>query len=132
FWNEGPQQVSATATIRGYGVTASMRPSRYLWQPCAGYRAPAGSDAKPLGCPRLLVSTTPGSAPPDGGDGHQAAARFLYETKGTYEIRHQVVWEGTWAFTGPGGAAASGRLTSVRTTASRDYPVSEIRAVLTG
>jgi len=41
-----------------------------------------------------------------------------------------VVWDGTWSFSGPGGTAR-GDLPTIRATGGRDYPVVEIRSVLT-
>jgi hypothetical protein len=132
FWYEGQDEVTATAAIRGYSVTATARPSRFYWDPCAGYEAPQGYRTNgPRGCPALLESASPGRRPAHDGDGREAAARFLYETRGTYEIRHQVVWDGTWSFTGPGGAIASGRLATIRATSARPgYVVEEIRSEL--
>ncbi len=132
FWYEGQDQVTVAAVIRGYSVTASARPARYYWDPCADYQPPEGYRTNGArGCPALLESTGPGSRPRDDGDGHEAAARFLYETRGTYEIRHQVVWDGTWSFTGPAGAIASGRLATIRATSARPgYVVEEIRSEL--
>lgn len=132
FWYDGPDEVSVTAAIRGYSVTASARPSRYYWDPCADYQPPEGYQTNgPRGCPVLLETTQPGSRPNDDGDGGEAATQFVYETRGVYEIRHQVVWDGTWSYTGPGGAIASGRLATIRATSTMPgYVVEEIRSEL--
>lgn len=131
FWYEGPEEIEAAVTIRGFAVTAMMRPTRFYWDPCAAYRPPDSRRGAPRGCPALLESSSPGSRPDSAGDGREAAAHFLYETAGTYEIRHQVVWEGTWSFTGPDGEIASGSLPTIRATGARpDYVVEEVRSEL--
>jgi hypothetical protein len=56
--------------------------------------------------------------------------RWTYETKGRYTIRHQVVWDGSWEFTGH-GASASGLLPTIRASGEADYKVDEIRSVRT-
>jgi hypothetical protein len=131
FWYDGQDEVAATATIRGYSVTATARPARYYWDPCADYTPPEGyRTSGPRGC-QLLESTHPGHEPAHDGDGREAAVQFLYETRGMYEIRHQAVWEGSWSFTGPVGAIASGRLATIRATSARPgYEVEEIRSEL--
>lgn len=110
FWYEGQDEVTATAAIRGYSVTATMRPSRYYWDP-----------DDPRGV--ILESDRPGSE-------EEPAARWVYETKGDYRVRVQVVWDGTWSFTGF-GAAANGDLPTIRATGATDYRVDEVRSDLT-
>lgn len=131
FWYEGPGEVTASASIRGYTVTATVAPARFYWDPCVSYRPPQGHQTNGArGCPALLASDTPGSRPAADSDGSAAAARFQYETKGTYEIRHQVVWDGSWSFSGH-GASAAGDLPTIRATGARpDYVVDEIRGEL--
>ena len=111
FWYEGQADAAVSVEIRGYGVTASMTPSRYYWDP----DDPRGG---------LLESDAPGFE-------HEPAATWTYETKDDYEIRVQVVWDGTWSFTGH-GASASGDLPTIRATGSTDYQVDEVRSELTG
>lgn len=131
FWYEGPQEVTVAATIRGYATTATMRPTAYSWNPCSSYTPPDDKPrTRPRGC-TTVSSTTSGREPPPDSNGEQAAARFMYETKGTYEVSMTVVWEGTWRFSGH-GASASGELATIRVTSTRTYPVQEIRAVLVG
>lgn len=108
FWYQGETALSVSTDIRGYGVTATMRPAHYYWD--------TGES--------LLGSTVPGSAA-------APAARWVYETKGDYRIYVQAVWEGTWTFAG-WGASASGDLATIRATGARDYSVNEVRSVLTG
>lgn len=129
FWHEGPEEIVAEASIRGYAVSANMRPTRFSWDPCGDFK-PTSDDAprQAVGCPTLLESTTPGSEPAPNSDGSAAARHWTYETKGYYTIRHQVVWDGTWAFTGH-GASASGFLPSIRAVGEAGYKVDEIRSV---
>lgn len=111
FWYDGQDDATVSVEIRGYGVTASMSPSRYYWD----------SDDPRGG---LLKADRPGSV-------DEPAARWTYETKDDYEVRIQVVWDGTWSFTGH-GASASGDLPTIRATGSADYQVDEVRSELTG
>lgn len=130
FWYEGPREVTVTATIRGYRTTATMGPTAFIWNPCAAYTPPRdASHSKPIGC-RTVSSSHPGSEPPPDSNGQQAAASFLYETKGIYELAMTVVWEGEWTFVG-NGASAEGDLSTIRVTSTRTYSVSEIRSQLT-
>lgn len=112
FWYQGEVEVTVPATIRGYDVVATMRPTTFLWET---------SDSRPG---HLLASTSPGSAT-------APAGRWVYETKAAYRVYVQAVWEGTWTFTG-WGSSASGDLATIRATGSRDYVVNEVRSVLTG
>jgi hypothetical protein len=108
FWYSGERELEVSTTIRGYGVTATMRPAHYYWF--------TGES--------LLGASAPGSpAAP--------AVRWTYETKGGYRIYVQAVWDGTWEFAG-WGATASGDLATIRATGARDYVVNEVRSVLTG
>lgn len=109
LWHEGPTSgVSVTPTLRGYGLVVEARPVLYRWdmgeEPEAVYSSPS-----------------PGSE-------DQPAASHVYETKGDYEVTMQVVWEGSYEFTGF-GVSNSGSLGSVTVNSSRDYHVAEARAV---
>lgn len=110
FWYEGQEEATVSVTIRGYAVTATMHPSRYYWHP----GDPRGS---------LLEAHQPGSE-------DEPAATWVYETKGHYDVRVQVVWDGTWSFAGH-GATASGDLPTIRATGSTAYRVDEVRSELT-
>lgn len=130
FWYEGPMEVTVETSIRGYATTATMTPSRFYWEPCAHFEPSTdGQSGEPLGCPALLESTESGREPDHDSDGRAAAATFMYETKGHYVIRHQVVWDGTWEFAGH-GASAAGTLPTVRATGETAYKVDEIRSTL--
>lgn len=110
FWYEGQKEATVSVTVRGYAVTATMHPSRYYWDP---------------GDPRggLLEAHQPGSK-------DEPAATWVYETKDHYDVRVQVVWDGTWSFAGH-GATASGDLPTIRATGSTAYRVDEVRSELT-
>lgn len=110
FWYEGQEEATVSVTIRGYAVTATMHPSRYYWHP----GDPRGS---------LLEAHQPGSE-------DEPAATWVYETKDHYDVRVQVVWDGTWSFAGH-GATASGDLPTIRATGSTAYRVDEVRSELT-
>lgn len=112
FWYEGEDVATAGETIRGYQVVATMRPVAYVWDT---------GDDRPG---HVLSSTQPGSA-------GAPAATWLYETKGTYTVYVQAIWDGTWTFSG-WGSSASGDLATIRATGSRPYVVNEVRSVLTG
>jgi len=114
LWHGGPTEVSATASVRGYAVTATMTAGRFYWDMDG-----AGLDPRN----RLVEAARPGSEA-------QPAATHLYELKGDYQVLTQVVWDGAWTFTGPGGAIASGTLPTIRATGSRAYHVAEATAVL--
>jgi len=110
FWYEGQPVVTAGETVRGYQVVATMRPTMYLWE--TGDQRPG----------HLLASTSPGSAA-------APAASWVYEAKADYRVFIQVVWDGTWTFSGWGSSAA-GDLATIRATGARDYVVNEVRSVL--
>lgn len=131
FWYDGPGEVTAESSVRGYAVTATMRPTRFLWEPCAEFEATTDNDSgRALGCPAQLESSDPGRQPDGDDDAAAAAARWTYETEGRYVIRHHVVWEGEWTFSGS-GQTESGTLSTIRTTGQRPYQVNEVRSRLT-
>jgi hypothetical protein len=109
LWHEGPDSgVSVAPTLRGYDLVVEARPVLYRWDmgevPQAVYSSPSpGSEDQPV-------------------------ANHVYETKGDYEVTMQVVWEGSYEFSGF-GVSNRGSLGSVTVTSSRDYHVAEARAV---
>lgn len=109
LWYDGPTEASVSTAIRGYTVTASMRPTQYCWDP-------GEPDSQPVCAPE------PGSE-------HDWAQEYTYDTKGRYTLTVQAVWNGQWSFSGH-GAAASGDLATVTTESSRSYEVNEIRGQL--
>ncbi len=109
LWNEGTASaVSVAPTLRGYDLVVEARPVLYRWD--------MGED------PRAVYSS-----PSPGSEG-QPAASHVYETKGDYEVVMEVVWEGSYEFSGF-GVSNRGSLGSVTVTRSRDYHVAEARAV---
>lgn len=131
FWYDGPREVTAESSVRGYTVTATMRPTRFVWEPCAEFEATSDNDSgRALGCPAQLESTDPGRQPDGDDDAAAAATRWTYETEGSYVIRHHVLWEGEWTFSG-NGQTSSGTLSAIRTTGEAPYQVNEVRSRLT-
>lgn len=133
FWYDGPLSRTVVATVDGYQTTATLRPVAWRWWPCWDYRPPETARHKrPRGCDRatVLTSTVPGSRPPPGSDGAAAAARFTYETSGSYTARLQVVWHGAWTFTAGGVTTNGGDLGPVTTATTSDYLVMQIRSIL--
>jgi len=131
FWYEGPKKVTAESAVRGYTVTATMRPARFVWKPCATFQATRDNETgQAIGCPTRLESRQPGREPHGKDDASAAAARWTYETEGRYTIRHHVIWHGEWTYRGH-GQTDSGRLSRVRTTGETTYQVNEVRSQLT-
>lgn len=110
FWDEGPRQARVALALRGYAVTATLEPTAYCWDP----GDPAAG---------RLCAPYPGSE-------DDWAADWVYETKGTYQITAETIWNGTWTFSGH-GASAGGELATIHTTRTRAYPVAEVRSRLT-
>lgn len=107
LWHEGPaSEVSVAPTLRGYGLVVEAKPVLYRWD---------------MGEGSIYSSPSPGSE-------DQPAANHVYETKGDYEVTMEVVWEGTYEFSGF-GVSNTGSLGSVTVTRSREYHVAEARAV---
>lgn len=75
-----------------------------------------------VGCDTVVDAPAPESS------GGTAAARWTYETAGTYTVRLEVRWKGSWEFVDPSGVVRDGgELVSVTTAANRLYEVEEIR-----
>lgn len=109
LWHEGPASgVSVAPTLRGYALVIEARPVLYRWT--------MGEE------PEVVhSSSSPGSEA-------QPAASHVYETKGDYTVTMDVVWEGSYEFSGF-GVTNRGSLGSVTVNRSRDYHVAEARAV---
>ncbi len=109
LWHEGGSAgVSVTPTLRGYGLVVNARPVLYKWamgdQPQTVYSSRvSGSEQHP-------------------------AARHDFRTKGDYTVTMQVVWEGSYTFSGF-GVSNTGSLGSVTVTRTRSYHVVEVRGV---
>ncbi len=108
FWlAEPPSAISASAGVPGLTVVARAVPVQYVWD---------------FGNGEDLVTPDAGSrwTPRGGGIAHQ------YETKGTYELSIQVIWEASYSVNG-GSPIPIGHFS---TSDSRTYPVREMVAVL--
>lgn len=134
YWYPGPTTRTITATAAGFTTTATVTAVRFRWWPCHTYtppdRLPPGT--RPTGCTpgTMLSAADPGSRPRDDSDGHQAAARFTYQTSGTYTLRLAVDWAGTWTLTGPDRTTlTTGTLGPLTTAATRPYLVHQIRTI---
>jgi hypothetical protein len=98
----GPTTVVIAATVRGFTITGTATLDHYE----------IGIDGQP---------------PVSAGTGH-----YTFETKGTHTIAISAIWHGTAALEGPGLPVAlpAVDLGTATITATRTYPVAEIRSVL--
>lgn len=79
FWlAEQPRPIGATARAGGLSVTAEAAPMQYVWS---------------FGDGGDLVTDHPGRPWTRGAPGNVA---HLYETRGTYDVSIEVVWEARW------------------------------------
>ena len=107
LWADAPGQLNLTLPpIRGYVVSASVRPVEYRWT---------------LRENETVETTTPGTeAAP--------AVEYVYETKGDYVLALEIVWGGS--FTAGGSDPIDMGTTTQRS--ERPYHVSEVRSALVG
>jgi hypothetical protein len=98
----GPTTIVITATIRGYTITGTATLDHY-------------------------AISVDGQPPTNAANGH-----YTFETKGNHTIAVSAVWHGTAAITGPDlpGGLPVIDLGNATITATRNYPVNEIRSVL--
>jgi hypothetical protein len=98
----GPTMVVIAATVRGFTITGTATLDHY----------------------EISVD---GQPPTSAGTGH-----YTFETKGTHTIAISAIWRGTAVLAGPGlpGALPAVDLGTATITATRTYPVAEIRSVL--
>jgi hypothetical protein len=115
FWCNSPGRQSLSVSVRGYTVAVTAEAAKFVWLP--------GDNA-------AHTSMDCGSKPDPDGDGHEAAARHMYETKDRFEVELQVTWTGSYRFRGH-GRRGEGDLGGVTVSSTRVYPVHEARAVLT-
>jgi len=110
FWlRSTPPPVSATASVPGFSVSAEAYPVRYVWN------FGEGGERTTTDAGRAWSRKRPGSI-----------AHF-YETKGSYEVSVQVIYEARWR-AGNGAWNALGYFSNLD---SRLYRVREVRAYLT-
>ena len=109
FWLAGePQPISATARAGGLSVTAEAAPIQYVWTFGDGADVVTDNPGRPW------TRATPGSI------GH------LYETRGSYDVSVEVVWEARWT-TGTGGWQPLGFFSTSDTST---YPVRQVQSRL--
>jgi hypothetical protein len=110
FWlSEEPRPISAVAQVPGLGVTAEARPVQYVWDFGDGDEE-VTDHAGRRWSPEL-----------EGNVSH------LYESRGRYDLRVEVVWQARWRI-GDGEWRHLGYFSNSDTTS---YPVRQIVPVLT-
>lgn len=108
LWCENVDRpVEVTVTIRGFRVQVSASPTEYHWIMGDGINH---------------VSKSAGTE-------QDPSATHVYETKDEYVVRVDVVWTGTYTYTGH-GVTETGSLGEVSSTSDVAYPVVEVRGVL--
>jgi hypothetical protein len=107
FWANQAGPVTATVTLRGWTVTGTLTPTKWVWA--------TGDGAS-------YTASTPGSEA-------DPAVKHAYQTKGSRQLTVDVSWEGSYAVSGYGTAYTVEDL-ATESTAAVDYPVAEIRSVL--
>ena len=112
LWHEGPTERSASINVAGETMTVTYRPTRFTWT--------MGDGSAP-------ITRTPPEAP---GSEADWAAEHTYEKKGDFTIELEVVWEGSYTRTPPGGAPETVSVPSITVTGSLDYHVIEVRSGL--
>jgi len=112
MWAANPERdVAVSVNLRGFTVTGTAH--------LVGYSFDFG-EGSPVDAPA-------------GGSVDAPAARHTYETKGSYQIRVAALWRGEFEMTGPAITdPVPVDLRTAQLTSTRDYPVAEIRSVLTG
>ncbi|HEX2027300.1 MAG TPA: hypothetical protein VHF25_04805, partial [Nitriliruptorales bacterium] len=107
------QGLQVTATAGPYTITATAWIARYRWT----FHQPDHA----IGVHR--TATRPGSQ-------QHPAATWMPNTKGVYQVTAATDWHGHYSWTGPDGASGAGDLGTVTRSATRRWPVVEIRSVL--
>jgi hypothetical protein len=110
LWYEGPQELAISASIGPWTVTGTAHLTEVTFDM---------GDGEPVTAP------SPGSAA-------EPAARFVYETKGTYEIEVTARWTADLVLTGPGLTARPTPIGSAVLRSTERYPVQEVRGLLVG
>ncbi len=108
--------LEVAANAGPYAITGRVAVVRYQWRITPAKGPGAGRDRA------TLTSTTPGSP-------EHPAARYVFETKGRYTLTIETLWDGSYTWT-VSGQEGSGSLGEVPLSQSRDYDVTEVRAVL--
>lgn len=109
IWGTSPSSVAVDATINGYTVTGVATLVGWQFDPGDGDIVDA------------LAS----------GDADQPALQHVYERTGRYPLSVTTIWAATVTMTGPGFANRPTPIGQARLRATHDYPVEQVRAVLT-
>jgi hypothetical protein len=108
LWYEGPEELQVATSIGPWTVTGTARVQDVTFEMGDGRTAKAtgaGSEADP-------------------------AARYVYETKGTYDVVVTATWEADLVLSGPGLPARPTPIGSAVLRSSEPYPVQEVRGLL--
>lgn len=115
--SNGATPRTATAVIRGYTVTSTARPQRWVWDMAA---SGPSSRSNP---PSVVSSSTPGTA-------DHPAVTYTYETGGSYGLTLTTTWGGSFTYTRPGDNPVTSDLGTTTRTANRSYTVGSIQPVV--
>jgi hypothetical protein len=107
FWYDQSATASLQLDLDGFNTTIDARVVRMRWRTGDGIE---------------LTSTVPGSPT-------QPAAHHIYDAKGTYTVRLDVIWSGTYRFAGPGLDPITVPLGERTFSGQATYAVAEIRGV---
>jgi hypothetical protein len=108
LWYDGPTELQVSTSIGPWVITGTARISDVTFDMGDGHPVTAhrsGSEAEP-------------------------AARYVYETKGTYRIQVSARWTASFVLSGPGLLGRSTPMGSAVLRSSREYPVQEVRSLL--
>ncbi|MGH8985043.1 MAG: hypothetical protein ACRDY6_14365, partial [Acidimicrobiia bacterium] len=100
LWYEGPSELGVSASIGAFTVTGTAHLREVTFD---------------MGEGETVTATEPGSAT-------SPAARYVYETKGTYEIVVTATWEADLVLSGPGLPARPTPIGSAVLRSSESYP----------
>lgn len=109
LWYDGPREVAISTGVRGWTVTGTARVVEVTFD---------------MGDGQEVSSAT-------GGSEAEPAARYVYETKGDYDVVVTARWEADVVLSGPG--LPGGRPTPIGSAVLRGterYPVQEVRGLL--
>ncbi len=108
FWTDPPRPIQVTATVPGLTVTAEARPKQYVWDFDDGQRRTTTHPGRPWT------------------RRHSGSIRHTYESRGSYTVALEVVWEARWRL----GTGEWRHLGYFTTSDSAGYPVRQVVALL--
>ena len=108
FWTDEPRAIHVTASVPGLTVAAEARPVQYVWDFGDGARKTTTGPGRPWS------RRQPGTI------------AHLYERRGSYEVRVEVIWQARWRV----GGGEWQPLGYFSTSDAVDYPVRQIVALL--